>query len=111
MMIASTEITAPVIAASLATLGLVVGWFVIGTQRVTEELTKERRQAYVALLAKVDEVLAARRAPFERLAGSRSPAQTRDRPIRRRARERVRWTCFLAPRNCSARPRCTSRGS
>ncbi|MGZ6564429.1 MAG: hypothetical protein ACXVH3_35375 [Solirubrobacteraceae bacterium] len=47
---------ATVITASVAVLGLVIGWFVIGTQRVTEELTKERREAYLKLVVKADEL-------------------------------------------------------
>jgi hypothetical protein len=47
---------ATVITATVAVLGLVIGWFVIGTQRVTEELTKERRAAYVKLVVKADEL-------------------------------------------------------
>ena len=38
------------IGASVASLGLITGWFVLGTQRVTEELTKERRDVYGTLL-------------------------------------------------------------
>ena len=39
-----------------SSLGVVAGWFVASTKRLTEELTKERRAAYVALLTKADEV-------------------------------------------------------
>jgi hypothetical protein len=47
---------ATVVTAAVAVLGLVIGWFLIGTQRVTEELTKERRAAYVKLVVKADEL-------------------------------------------------------
>jgi hypothetical protein len=60
MIIASTALTTTVITTTVAVLGIVIGWFVIGTQRVTEDLTRERRQAYVDLLAAVDEIRAAR---------------------------------------------------
>ncbi len=30
--------------------GLIVGWFVVGTQRVTETLTAERRNAYLKVI-------------------------------------------------------------
>lgn len=40
----------------LTTASVVIGWFVTGTQRVTEELTKERRQAYRELLAQTDDL-------------------------------------------------------
>ncbi|HEX5087997.1 MAG TPA: hypothetical protein VFV89_09315 [Nocardioides sp.] len=48
------------ITAAIATVGIVVGWFVIGTQRVTEELTKDRRTAYAAVLAEAEEIVAER---------------------------------------------------
>jgi len=50
----------PLITAAIAAAGIVVGWFVIGTQRVTEELTKERRSAYARVLAQADEIAADR---------------------------------------------------
>ncbi|WP_151083305.1 hypothetical protein [Nocardioides cynanchi] len=40
-----------VLTAGVATAGIIIGWFVIGTQRVTEELTKERRAAYGRVLS------------------------------------------------------------
>jgi hypothetical protein len=40
--------------------GILVGWFVSGTQRVNEELTKERRAAYAKVLAGADAIRADR---------------------------------------------------
>jgi hypothetical protein len=71
MIIASTAVTTTIITTSVAVLGIVVGWFVIGTQRVTEELTRERRKAYVDLLAEVDEMRAVHLARSEPAAGQR----------------------------------------
>ncbi|HEX3929925.1 MAG TPA: hypothetical protein VHW64_04435 [Nocardioides sp.] len=42
--------SAAILSPALAVVALVVGWFVLGTQRVTEELTKERRLAYAEVL-------------------------------------------------------------
>jgi hypothetical protein len=41
---------AAIVSPLVAVVALVVGWFVLGTQRVTEELTKERRLAYAEVL-------------------------------------------------------------
>src|SRR4051794_25098247 len=60
MIIASTAISTTLITTSVAALAIIIGWFVIGTQRVTEELTSERRKAYVDLLAELDDLRAAR---------------------------------------------------
>lgn len=46
--------TDAVVTAGIAAAGVIVGWFVIGTQRVTEELTSQRRAAYAAVLEQAD---------------------------------------------------------
>lgn len=46
---------AAVVTVAAGAIGLIVGWFVSGTQRVTEKLTEERRIAYLAFLHAADE--------------------------------------------------------
>jgi hypothetical protein len=48
--------TATVVTVAAGAIGLIVGWFVSGTQRVTEKLTDERRSSYLALLHAAEEV-------------------------------------------------------
>lgn len=45
---------AAVIALVVANIALVIGWLVSGTQRVAEDLVKERRTRYLALLTAVE---------------------------------------------------------
>lgn len=47
--------TTAVVTLAAGAIGLIVGWFVSGYQRVTEALTEERRSAYLALLHAADE--------------------------------------------------------
>ena len=49
-------VTHDLITAGIAAISIIVGWFVIGTQRVTEELTADRRKAYLEVLAQADTI-------------------------------------------------------
>jgi hypothetical protein len=46
---------AAVATVAVGALGLIIGWFVSGYQRITEKLTKERRSAYLTLLHAADD--------------------------------------------------------
>ena len=46
---------AAVITVAAGAIGLIVGWFVSGNQRVTEKLTEERRSKYLEFLHAADE--------------------------------------------------------
>jgi hypothetical protein len=46
---------AAVVTVVAAAIGLIIGWFVSGYQKVTEKLTEERRSIYLTLLQKADE--------------------------------------------------------
>ena len=46
---------AAVATVAVGALGLIIGWFVSGYQRVTEKLTKERRIAYLMMLHAADD--------------------------------------------------------
>lgn len=48
--------TQALVTAGIAAVGIVIGWFVIGTQRVTEELTLDRRKAYGEVVAQADAI-------------------------------------------------------
>jgi hypothetical protein len=52
--------SAALLTAAAGLTGLLVGWFVGGTQRVNEELIKERRAAYAKALAAADAIAADR---------------------------------------------------
>lgn len=54
-----------VAALALTNLALLVGWVVSGTQRVTEELTTERRRAYMDLLVCAEAIRSKRSQPHE----------------------------------------------
>lgn len=45
---------AAAVTVAVGAIGLIVGWFVLGYQRVTEKLTEERRGAYITLLHAAD---------------------------------------------------------
>jgi hypothetical protein len=47
--------TAAIITVAAGAIGLIVGWFVSGSQRVEEKLTEERRSTYLAFLRAADE--------------------------------------------------------
>lgn len=57
------EDTIAVAALALTNIALLVGWVVSGTQRVTEELTTERRSAYIDLLVCADAIRSSRSSP------------------------------------------------
>jgi hypothetical protein len=46
---------AAVVTVAAGAIGLIVGWFVSGYQKVTERLTEERRSTYLVLLHAADE--------------------------------------------------------
>lgn len=46
---------AAVLTVAAGAIGLIVGWFVSGYQKITERLTEERRSAYLVLLHAADE--------------------------------------------------------
>ena len=45
---------AAIVTVIVGIVGLIVGWFVSGTQNITEKLTEERRSAYLKLLKHAD---------------------------------------------------------
>jgi hypothetical protein len=53
---ATSALSPYVVGALTSAIIIGIGWFVVSTQRVTEELTKERRAAYIALLQQADEL-------------------------------------------------------
>lgn len=50
--------TAGVLALVVANIALIVGWLVSGTQRVAEDLVKDRREKYLALVSALDQARA-----------------------------------------------------
>lgn len=46
---------AAVVTILVGAIGLIIGWFVSGYQKVTEKLTEERRSAYLTLLARASD--------------------------------------------------------
>jgi hypothetical protein len=51
-----SDVAIAVVSVAVGAAGVLVGWFVSGTQRVMEKLTEDRRRAYLELLLAADVV-------------------------------------------------------